>query len=76
MFLHMSNMQKKETSIFKKGKRSFRHATGMLSYLIFEGLSIALLSVVIWLRNDKDIDEKSTFDTVSVRCNWQSGRNL
>ena len=47
MFLHMSNMQKKETSIFKSEKETFCHATKMLSYLIFEGLSIALLFVVI-----------------------------
>ena len=29
-----------------------------------------------WLRNDKDIDELSCFDTVSVRCNCRSRRNL
>ena len=50
MFGHvfaLSTMQKKETSILKSEKKTFWHATKMLSYLIFEGLSIALLFVVI-----------------------------
>ena len=50
MFGHvfaLSTMQKKETSILKSEKETFCHAIKMLSYLTFEGLSIALLFVVI-----------------------------
>ena len=50
MFGHvfaLSTMQKKETSILKSEKETFCHAIKMLCYLNFEGLSIALLFVVI-----------------------------
>ena len=50
MFGHvfgLSTMQKKETSILKSENETFCHAIKMLSYLNFEGLSIALLFVVI-----------------------------
>ena len=46
VFAHVQHA-KKETSILKIEKETFWHATKMLSYLIFEGLSIALLFVMI-----------------------------
>ena len=75
VFAHVQHAKKRNFN-FEKGKEVFSPRNRDAVLPNFSRAIDCATCHRDWLRNDKDIDELSCFDTVSVRCNCRSRRNL